>query len=113
MPARESSRLQTLKKRIKEEVPDAKLKKFHSSGWQRDIDLMIIVQGQAVFWELKRPGAAEATKPHQHRHLETWAAAGAITGYGDDLDVIIAAVRKAEARGLLLKRLASVMRDPV
>lgn len=113
MPARESSRLATLKRRVKEEVPDAKLKKFHSSGWQRDIDLMIIVHGQAVFWELKRPGAGKAVKPHQQQHLDQWAKAGAITGSGDDLDQILAAIKRAEQRGLLLKKLASVMRDPV
>lgn len=113
MPARESSRLQTLKRRVKEEVPAAKLKKFHSSGWQRDIDLMIIVYGQAVFWELKRPGAGKAVKPHQKNHLDQWAKAGAITGAGDDLDQIVAAVKLAEQRGLLLKRLVAVSKDGV
>jgi hypothetical protein len=113
MPARESSRLATLKRRVKAEVPAAKLKKFHSSGWQRDIDLMIIVHGQAVFWELKRPGAGNAVKPHQTNHLEQWAKAGAITGSGDDLDEILAAIKRAEQRGLLLKKLVAVSKDGV
>jgi hypothetical protein len=110
MPARESSRLATLKRRLKDEVPAAKVKKFHSSGWQRDIDLMIIVHGQAVFWELKRPGAADSVKPHQRQHLAEWATAGALTGAGDDLDALIRLVKLAEYRGQLLKKMMAVMK---
>lgn len=89
--AKESALIRNLKNKVNK-LPCTRIKKLWSSATNRDIDILIVSYGIAIFYEIKVPG--EEPTSWQFNQLAWWAHSGAVTGWFDDVDACVLEVSR-------------------
>lgn len=92
--ASESAMIKLLKSKVSK-LPKTCIKKLWSSHVNRDIDILVVTHGIACFYEIKIPG--EQPTAWQYNQLAKWAASGAVTGWYDDVNELVADILNVPA----------------
>jgi hypothetical protein len=101
---KESSMVTAIKRQVAR-IPGTRIKKLWSNQMNRDIDLLVVTNGLACFYEIKVPG--EVPSDWQNARLDWWKEAAADVGWFDTVDACIARIRYMAEAGAKLKVLAN------
>lgn len=93
---KESSIITSIKRKVAA-IPNTKVKKLWSTAMNRDIDLLVVTNGLACFYEIKVPG--ERPTEWQTHRLDYWRDTGADVGWFDDADKCIERIKYMAVKG--------------